>query len=1382
MQLRLISSSTFSGLHRRRWPAPRHYPLQQQVMAMAAPSPLLMGRSSLHVNHPLLQRRHCCTSDMGNSSLDQHEEAVPHPNVLPSPSSTGIESYLRAFAAHYATGGRFGLAWLQSALDEADAFTSSSSSSSTAAAALSTLCLQSLHVRRAMKSVTWLVDWTLETWRSSLTDPGRAGGHSLSDRQMTDLLDFATDTLHTAITQLDRLTSWRLSCLCTVQFQRSSSSKGGSGVPALHDIGVAAHQISLLLQYVMQVQCSLSLSQCQPPHTASLGAHATTAPSGGQQRVARFDRAEDALNQLLKRTSLIPARNADIRVDQLKFLYLISQPHRRDYEGTAASGSNTLKDGVMSAEERAWCAYMNEGCAMVGKPLLNTSSNMMTAKKGSARAVARQLYHLASLGLSPPLPSAALHHLLREFFALAMPSTSSLPPALPLPTVLWHRSAEWPITAQQQQTGASLPAEGGPSPLPPRHQHSIRCYLTFCGVSLMAAAVSQSRQPDAAASAPPLRWGVEDVVVALLCAEREEAQRHRAALAALPRHRSGEEVAAGSVPSSFLASVVVVPTLHAITPSVPFFDLLRVVVETLMRTQLHPTAVAEEGRESLQRLHPLLSSSSSGGATATAVECLHRFLHHHHAAQVEDEEVGEQQRRLVMRALQLLGAHCPTTIAAEALQRTAEKWVVTWAAELRSLRYSCGLYPEKVVALEAVTACVVETAAAYLSPFAVQSLVMWGDGLSGLFTQQQCHRLARCVLPGSRAHIRLLRRIAEAGGSEAVWQALHTQDHPAAAALSLPTIYHTNTANMMMDAAAPSVPPPASLSGSQTLLRAMVPVPTTDYHHLHRLLQLTWQSALEQWVVASTNGQQKDSPGPAAQQQNTACSSPSLTARAAAQYALRMLTTTPEDQSWWLLSEEKRRHLVLTAVSTTGTPARGGASSSTDPLSAVRLRMWLEELLNATLSRGMWRAGLSVLREVATVLPAASLPSLSPQGGGPPVASSSASTSLQQTASALLEGWLHRAQQTRHLSMLLGAAQKGQWAAVLEAAAALSHPPPLMQRLVRYAQHQVRATSPPDSLTPLAPLTGATPAAAAPLLEPRHCRPAERYLHTAPPSLSRRRQQRRESEALASAFIHGEWQRGLAAMETALVRGSVAFQDTAALLAFALKGGSSSREERPSTAATTIPSAPIIAGWQVALMGFHLTTSRLRPDVNMSVVAMESCAVGGQWRMALQVLRQAVLTQRRVPPRLISTALVTLRRCEAWEAASRTAHLFRGTRHPQVLEEVMAVLYHQQCWGGVTEIFHDAVCRGVVLEGSSRMMEMAMESSERAGEEYQCLASLVSGVAAVVEDAFLLTGALLEHVIVVVMSSSSDTSRTSGTTGRTQPLGPRGGRRSLPLW
>jgi len=227
---------------------------------------------------------------------------------------------------------------------------------------------------------------------------------------------------------------------------------------------------------------------------------------------------------------------------------------------------------------------------------------------------------------------------------------------------------------------------------------------------------------------------------------------------------------------------------------------------------------------------------------------------------------------------------------------------------------------------------------------------MWGDGLCGLFTRQQCHRLVSCVLPGSRAHIRLLRRIAEAGGSEAVWQALHAQDHPAAA-VSLPTIYHTNTtAAMMMDTAAPSVPPPASLSGSQTLLRAMMPVPTTDFHRLHRLLQLTWQTALEQWVVASTNGGEKGSAGPTppAQQQSTASSSPSLTARAAAQYALRMLTTTPEDQSWWLLSEEKRRHLILTAVSTTSTTTRGGASSSTDPLSAVRLRMWLEELLNAT--------------------------------------------------------------------------------------------------------------------------------------------------------------------------------------------------------------------------------------------------------------------------------------------------------------------------------------------------------------------------------------------------------------------------------------------------
>lgn len=216
--------------------------------------------------------------------------------------------------------------------------------------------------------------------------------------------------------------------------------------------------------------------------------------------------------------------------------------------------------------------------------------------------------------------------------------------------------------------------------------------------------------------------------------------------------------------------------------------------------------------------------------------------------------------------------------------------------------------------------------------------------------------------------------------------------------------------------------------------------------------------------------------------------------------------------------------------------------------------------------------------------------------------------------------------------------------------------------------------------------------------------------------LSSRRLRLREdyltSRRLFDAFQKGKWKQGLQRLEQAVKEGRLLHEHVSAILAAALRGAMDSaspphreeeevkyaagvdeeeegeeKESPPFRLVSLTRTAPPL-NWEVALHAFFYLSERIRPDVFTVLIAMEACRRGKQWRTALQLLRQAMLTQSSPPPRLISLFLQTALEAKQWPVALRYAKAFQSTRHPEVLHAILQVLASTGRWGELIDLYY----------------------------------------------------------------------------------------------
>eukprot|EP00796_Vickermania_ingenoplastis_P013425 gene13425-9236_t len=849
----------------------------------------------------------------------------------------------------------------------------------------------------------------------------------------------------------------------------------------------------------------------------------------------------------------------------------------------------------------------------------------------------------------------------------------------------------------------------------------------------------------------------------------------------------------------------------------------------------------------------------------------------------------------------------------------AEWWAHLWlqalhrtGRELQDQRYGCGRSGAAAARRQSALLEALVSVSLYVSPFTISRMVEAANTIIGCrpttattttttatkalpcgrvfsvrnaLNAAQCRRLIPRTLPGSRAQLVLLRRLAELRGPRAVAEAMqplavlldpavrparegrrrpahrtgaatlswwHHESHTSATQTRATTVQLTAIANghktddttpfSILEALLPALPrhyaAPLPSGGTDALAEMRV-----ECRLLRQLLEPRWDHALA--ALAHALPAIDSAPTERKAVDPTAAAASSLECvpdpAAAAAHALQLLVW--EADAWWSVDGVLRRRLLRIALGRRPADAAAGpAIEDMDHLHALATTLY--ETLQASLARGLWRSGLALYQllqeEAAAVL------EMDPRGDRhdhhPAAAAAVARVPhflFRRVGALLLGGWERTSARAKAMAIVSLAGTRGEWAAVLRAVADLLEDevavgvgceereveaqtlsakeihrcatslhtattqgprsprsrramvlqqllqtwPTTHVRLIAYAaQHVWRShqgvEAPVTDLSPSAsvvddgaaaavscahgrvqehaPQTTSTRASihavgSAPVGAPGTARsvarPAALELHT-PTPVRLRRQQRSVSERLYEQFTSGEWAAALRGFKAALRGGALAHEDAATLLAAALRG----RDDADATP----------PGWQVALECFGFLSQRVRPDVYSSVVAMEACASGGQWELALRVMQQSLFTQSRPPPRLFTLALETTMRSGCWAAALGTARRLRHSRQPALLHAVLRVYAGLSRWGDVVEVYYENAMRGgggVAL--SEEGARLALLASERAGEEYQGVARAVASMAAAIEDVLVLSGAVLDHVVLVYQRWVTTTTTTS---------------------
>ncbi|EKF30810.1 hypothetical protein MOQ_005367 [Trypanosoma cruzi marinkellei] len=180
--------------------------------------------------------------------------------------------------------------------------------------------------------------------------------------------------------------------------------------------------------------------------------------------------------------------------------------------------------------------------------------------------------------------------------------------------------------------------------------------------------------------------------------------------------------------------------------------------------------------------------------------------------------------------------------------------------------------------------------------------------------------------------------------------------------------------------------------------------------------------------------------------------------------------------------------------------------------------------------------------------------------------------------------------------------------------------------------------------------------------------------------------------------------------------------------------------------------AACTSSWEVSLSCFAHLTGRMRPDAVTAALALKACVTGHQWVLALRILRQSVLTSATPPPRVVTYAVRAALVSGAWQAALRVVRQYQGTTSPLLANTVMQAYVQSECWNDAVEYFYECVKRGICPLDES--LAMAITASQAVSAEYRDAARVVGAIASALEDFCHVHGVVLEHVLVVYREMS----------------------------
>ncbi|ORC85741.1 uncharacterized protein TM35_000331980 [Trypanosoma theileri] len=194
----------------------------------------------------------------------------------------------------------------------------------------------------------------------------------------------------------------------------------------------------------------------------------------------------------------------------------------------------------------------------------------------------------------------------------------------------------------------------------------------------------------------------------------------------------------------------------------------------------------------------------------------------------------------------------------------------------------------------------------------------------------------------------------------------------------------------------------------------------------------------------------------------------------------------------------------------------------------------------------------------------------------------------------------------------------------------------------------------------------------------------------------------------------------------------------------------------PHTAGSIVLGA-CLPSWEASLYCFAHLSERMRPDAMTTALALQACARGQQWVLALRILKQSVLTTAVAAPRVIDYAVKAALNSGAWQAALCVARQYRGssssTSSPVLANTIMHVLVITKCWDDAVGFFYECIMRG--MRPLDESLTLAIKASEAVSAEYRDAARVVSVIASALEDFFHVEGVVQEHVLVVYREISS---------------------------
>ncbi|KAH9599486.1 hypothetical protein LSM04_003711 [Trypanosoma melophagium] len=194
----------------------------------------------------------------------------------------------------------------------------------------------------------------------------------------------------------------------------------------------------------------------------------------------------------------------------------------------------------------------------------------------------------------------------------------------------------------------------------------------------------------------------------------------------------------------------------------------------------------------------------------------------------------------------------------------------------------------------------------------------------------------------------------------------------------------------------------------------------------------------------------------------------------------------------------------------------------------------------------------------------------------------------------------------------------------------------------------------------------------------------------------------------------------------------------------------------PHTAGSIVVGA-CLPSWEASLYCFTHLSGRMRPDAMTTALALQACALGQQWVLALRILTQSVLTTAVAAPRVIDYAVKAVLHSGAWQAALGVARQYRSssssTSSPLLANTIMHVFVVSKCWDDAVGFFYECVMRG--MRPLDESLTMAITASEAVSAEYRDAARVVGVIASALEDFFHVHGVVQQHVLVVYREISS---------------------------